>query len=142
MESESHGHIPVRRKDAAPVRQPQSDEAPEVPGIQRLSHEPTVDEVVSWVGWSAVDEMGKSVGKVEDVYAVEGQPRWLLIKHKRSHHFLAPLDEAIAGGDQVFLPYSHEVIESAPEVDPGAEASELVLVAARDHYVASKSGVE
>ena len=42
VESESHGHIPVRRKDASPVRHPQSDETPEVPGIERLSHEPTV----------------------------------------------------------------------------------------------------
>lgn len=139
MESESHGHTPVRRKDAPPVRQPQSEETPEVPGIERLSHEPTVDEVVSWVGWNAVDEMGKSVGKVEDVYAVEGHPEWLLIKHKRSHHFLAPLDEAIGGGDQVFLPYAREVIEAAPEVDPGAEANELVVSAAREHYLAAKA---
>lgn len=142
VETESHGHFPVRKKDAAPVRQPQSEEAPEVPGIERLSHKPTVDEVVSWVGWAAVDEMGKSVGKVEDVYAVEGHPEWLLIKHKRSHHFLAPLDEAIGGGDQVFLPYSHEVIESAPEVDPGAPASDVVLSVARDHYLAAKNPAE
>ena len=139
MESESHGHFPVRRKDAAPVRQPQSEESPEVPGVERLSHEPTADEVVSWVGWKATDEMGKSIGKVEDVYAVEGQPEWLLIKHKRSHHFLAPLDEAIGGGDQVFLPYTHEVIETAPEVDPGVPASEVVIAAAREHYLAAKS---
>lgn len=139
VESESHGHFPVRRKDAAPVRHPQSEETPEVPGIERLSHEPTVDEVVSWVGWNATDEMGKTVGKVEDVYAVEGQPRWLLIKHKRSHHFLAPLEEAIGGGDRVFLPYTHEVIETAPEVDPGAEANEIVLTAARAHYAAAKA---
>jgi len=139
MESESHGHIPVRPKDAAPVRQPQSDETPDVPGIERLSHEPTVDEVVSWVGWSATDEMGKAIGKVEDVYAVEGHPEWLLIKHKRNHHFLAPLDEAIGGGDQVFLPYARDVIESAPEVDPGAEANEMVVAAAREHYLAAKA---
>ncbi|MCO5326327.1 MAG: hypothetical protein M9964_04620 [Solirubrobacterales bacterium] len=138
VESESHGHIPVRRKDASPVRHPQSDETPEVPGIERLSHEPTVDEVVSWVGWNATDEMGKTVGKVEDVYAVEGHPEWLLIKHRRSHHFLAPIAEAIGGGDRVFLPYTAEVIETAPEVDPGAEANELVVAAAREHYDSAK----
>lgn len=67
MESESHGHDPVRPLDAAPVRQPINEEAaPEVPGIQRLSHEPTTEEVVSWVGFKATDEMGRSVGKVED----------------------------------------------------------------------------
>ncbi len=82
--------------------------------------------------------MGKTVGKVEDVYAVEGHPEWLLIKHRRSHHFLAPIAEAIGGGDRVFLPYTAEVIETAPEVDPGAEANELVVAAAREHYDSAK----
>ncbi len=135
MESESHGHEPVRPLDAAPVRQPKDEEiAADVPGIERLSREPTTDEVVSWVGFKATDEMGKSIGRVEDVYAVEGSPQWLLIKHKRSHHFLAPLQDAITGGDQVFLPYDHETIESAPEVDPGEHASDAVPSAAREHY--------
>lgn len=138
MESESHGHILVRRKDAAPVRQPQSEAAPSVPGIERRSHRPTADEVLTWVGWSATDEMGRSVGKVEDVYAVDGDPEWLLIKHRRNHHFLAPLEQAIGGGDRVFLPYSHEVLGSAPEIDPGSVADELVVAAALEHYRAHK----
>ncbi len=134
MESESHGHDPVRPLDAAPVRQPiNEDAAVEVPGAERLSHEPTVEEVISWVGFKATDEMGRSVGRVEDVYAVDGNPEWLLIKHRRSHHFLAPLAEAVGGGDQVFLPYDRETIESAPEVDPGEAANGAVLAAARGH---------
>lgn len=138
VESESHGHIPVRRKDAAPVRQPQSEEAPSVPGIERLSHRPTADEVLSWVGWNATDEMGRSVGKVEDIYAVDGRPEWLLIKHRRNHHFLAPLAEAIGGGDRVFLPYPHEVLGSAPEIDPGSDADERVIATALEHYQTHK----
>ena len=138
MESESHGHFPVRPLDAAPKRHLKEDEEgaePEAPSTRgRLSHEPTVDEAASWVGWKATDELGRSIGKVEDVYAVDGSPQWLLIRHKRSHHFLAPLADAIAGGDQVFLPYDHETIGSAPEVDPGTAPSELILAAARDHY--------
>ncbi len=138
VESESHGHIPLRRKDAAPVRQPLSEEAPDVPGIERLSHRPSTEEILTWVGWNATDENGRSVGKVEDVYAVDGRPEWLLIKHRRNHHFLAPLEQAIGGGDRVFLPYRHDVLGGAPEVDPGGEADPSVIATALEHYRAHK----
>ena len=36
--------------------------------------------------------------------------------------------------DQVFLPFSKETIESAPEVDHGEPASEFVIAEARRHY--------
>lgn len=145
MESESHGHYPVRELDAVPKRHPDDDVAvPEVARLRprRFSHEPTVEEASAWVGWKATDEFGRSIGKVEDVYEIEGQPLWLLIRHKRSHHFLAPLEDAIAGGDQVFLPYDHETIGSAPEVDPGQPANEIVLAAARQHYASAGSAAE
>jgi len=135
MESESHGHYPVRPLDAVP--KPIRDEDAEIREAADppdFTHEPTVDEAAAWVGWKAIDEQGRSVGKVEDVYSVEGHPEWLLIKHRRSHHFLAPLGDAIAGGDQVFLPYDHETIESAPEVDPGTPANEMILARAHEHY--------
>ena len=98
------------------------------------AHALTRDEVLAWVGFKVTDENGHSIGKVEDVYAVEGNPEWILVKHRRSHHFLAPLREAIGGNDQVFLPFAKETIESAPEVDHGAPASEEVIAAARSHY--------
>lgn len=142
MESESHGHEPVRPLDAPPKRHPDDDVADPHAALfktRRFSHEPTADEAASWVGWKATDELGRSIGKVEDVYAVGDEPKWLLIRHRRSHHFLAPLGDAIGGGDQVFLPYDHETIETAPEVDPGTPASDAVLAAAREHYERSRS---
>jgi len=130
MESESHGHQPVRPKDAAPVPRPRDDEV----SSSAHAHALTRDEVLAWVGFKVTDENGHAVGKVEDVYAVEGNPEWILVKHRRSHHFLAPLAEAIGGNDQVFLPFDKETIESAPEVEHGAPASEQVIAAARIHY--------
>jgi hypothetical protein len=130
MESETHSHVPVRRKDAAPV--------PDVKDVEhgggQHAHALTRDEVLAWIGFKAVDENGHAVGKIEDVYAVDDRPEWVLVKHHRSHHFLAPIADAIGGGDQVFLPYDKEKIESAPEVDPGLSASEAVIAVAREHY--------
>ncbi len=130
MESESHGHTPKRRKDAAPVAHPRDDEFAGNAHAHPLTHE----EVLAWVGFKVTDENGHAIGKVDDVYAVAGNPEWVLVRHHRSHHFLAPLGDAIAGNDQVFLPFAKETIESAPEVDPGAAASEEVIAAARAHY--------
>ena len=130
MESESHGHRPVRRKDAAPVPNPRDSEF----RSDAHAHALTRDEVLAWVGFKVTDENGHVIGKVEDVYAVEGNPEWILVKHRRSHHFLAPLADAIGGNDQVFLPFSKETIESAPEVDHGEPASEFVIAEARRHY--------
>jgi ribosomal 30S subunit maturation factor RimM len=93
----------------------------------------TREEVLAWVGFRVTDENGHSLGRVEDVYAV-GDPEWILVRHRRSHHFLAPLRDAIGGNDQVFLPFAKETIESAPEVDAGAPASEAVIAAALTHY--------
>jgi hypothetical protein len=129
MESESHSHDPIRRKDSTPVAHAKDGG----PGGAH-AHAPTRDELLAWVGFKVTDENGHSIGKVEDVYAVADEPAWLLVRHHLSHHFLAPIGQAIGGNSQVFLPFRKDVIESAPEVDPGAPASALVVAAAREHY--------
>ena len=98
------------------------------------SHAPTEEEITSWIGNKATDEFGKAVGKVEDVYRVGESLEWLLIRHRRSHHFLAPVKNAVGGDGTVFLPYTAEMIESAPEVQPGRTAEEEILAAAAEHY--------
>ena len=98
------------------------------------SHPPTEAEITAWIGHKAVDEFGKAVGKIEDVYRVGDKLEWLLVRHRRSHHFLAPVKNAVGGDGTVFLPYEHEVIESAPEVQPGSTADEATLAAAAAHY--------
>ena len=103
------------------------------------AHAPTEEEITSWIGSKATDEFGKSVGKIEDVYRVGEKLEWLLIRHRRSHHFLAPVLDAVGGEGSVFLPYTSEMIESAPEVRPGRLADEETLVAAADHYKLDRS---
>ncbi len=98
------------------------------------AHAPTDEEITGWIGHKATDEFGKAVGKVEDVYRVGEKLEWLLIRHRRSHHFLAPVRNAVGGEGTVFLPYTAEKIESAPEVKPGSTAEEEILAAAAAHY--------
>jgi sporulation protein YlmC with PRC-barrel domain len=98
------------------------------------AHAPTDEEITSWIGAPVTDEFGKSVGKVEDVYLVDGRLEWLLIKHRRSHHFLAPVKDAVGDHQKLFLPYTAEHIESAPETEPGEPAGEDTLAAAQAHY--------
>lgn len=130
MESESHSHDPIRRKDATPVAHAKDDE----PSGGTHAHAPSPDELLSWIGFKVTDENGHVIGRVEDVYAAGETAEWLLVRHHRSHHFLAPVGQAIGGNGQVFLPFDKELVESAPEVDSGAPASEFVVAAAREHY--------
>lgn len=100
----------------------------------------TREEVLSWVGNRVSDELGRSVGKVEDVLSLGGSIEWLLIRHRRAHHLLAPIVGAAANGRTVFLPYTLETIAGAPEVDPGRTADPETLARARAHYGLSPLG--
>lgn len=98
------------------------------------AHAPTDEEIKTWIGAPVTDVFGKSVGKVVDVYDGGDRIEWLLIKHRRSHHFLAPVKDAVGDHNKLFLPYAADHIEAAPEVDPGHAASEQTLAAAAEHY--------
>lgn len=95
---------------------------------------PTEGEIRSWIGNKATDEFGRGVGKVEEVYREGEELRWLLIRHRRSHHFLAPVANAVGSGGMVWLAYTQDVIESAPQVQPGSRPSDEALAAAAKHY--------
>ncbi|MFN8111653.1 MAG: hypothetical protein U0R51_00495 [Solirubrobacterales bacterium] len=130
MESESHSHNPLRPMGAKPVAHPRDDE---FAGGEH-AHAPTAEEIAGWTGDRVTDETGHHVGKVEGVYDVEGRPEWLVVKHHRSHHLLAPVAGAIGGGGQVMLPFAADRIEAAPGVEPGAPASAELIEAARAYY--------
>ena len=98
------------------------------------AHAPTDEEITAWIGARVTDEFGQSVGKVVDVYRVEDRLEWMLIKHRRSHHLLAPVKDAVGDHKKLFLPYTADHIESAPEVEPGRPADEDTLAKASAHY--------
>lgn len=98
------------------------------------AHAPTDEEITSWIGAPVSDELGKSVGKIEDVFRVNGKLEWLLIRHRRSHHFLAPVKDAVGDPHKVVLLHEFDHIESAPETKPGETADEDTIAAAKAHY--------
>lgn len=130
MESESHSHDRLRSMSSKPVAHPRDDE---FSGGEH-AHPPTAEEIEGWIGDRVTDETGHHVGKVEAVCEVEGDPAWLVVRHHRSHHLLAPVAGAIAGGGQLMLPFAAELIEAAPGAEPGAAASPELLDSARAHY--------
>jgi hypothetical protein len=104
------------------------------------SHAPTREEVLNWVGSRVTDELGKPVGKVEDVLSTGERVEWLLIRHRRANHLLAPVAGAVGGGRSVFLPYPGERIATAPDVPAGRTADPETLARAREHYGLGSEG--
>ena len=126
------GRAHARAIDATPV--PGRDHHP--------SHEQPASPrpgPVAWIGWRVTDELGYTIGRVEHLVGED----WLVLGDRRSHHLLAPTAEAIGGGDAVFLPYPHDLIESAPRLADGAtDAPEYVLQRAREHYASRRPAAE
>ena len=107
-----------RAIDAAPVPEPHG------PGHEYTEGSP------DWTGWKVTDEFGRTVGKVEST----ADPDWLVVRDRRGRHLLAPTAEAIAGGEQVFLPYEADLIAAAPRLEGAQAPDEAIAAAARVHY--------
>lgn len=93
-------------------------------------YEPPPQFTEGWVGWKATDEFGRAIGRIEGLVGDE----WLIVRDRRGHHFLVPTANAIAGGSTVFLPYEHDTIVSAPQVESFDEVDPSAIEAARRHY--------
>jgi len=73
-----------------------------------------VPEPLSWIGMRIDDAYGARIGVVNDVYLEsDGAPRWIFVLRRR---VLIPARDAIAGAGRVWVPYSLELVESAPKV--------------------------
>ena len=120
------GRERARGFDAEPIGRSLHARPPQAP--QPLPTGPTASTEL--VGRRVSDAFGKTVGRVEGTI----QPDWMIIRHGRNHHLLAPVAEAVVGGEAVFLPFPTEAIEAAPEVDPGEPIPATALRAANEHY--------
>lgn len=100
---------------------------------------PTKSEILSWIGSRARSEGGSAVGRIADAYATGNQLEWMLLKRRDTHHCMVPVESTVASRDSVLLPFSAEVIESAPPVDPGEKITAATLRAAREHFAAKSA---
>lgn len=104
-------------------------------------------ETVSWIGYRVDDVYGARVGTVQDVYVDNDTdaPCWLLTKMGRfsDAHALLPLQDAVAGAGQVWVPYEKDMIRRAPQVAPGMPITQEREAALCAHYgVMSSRGAE
>ncbi len=107
----------------------------------RGTNRPNLTEALGWIGSRVDDIYGSSLGRLEDVWIDPGTgvPRWLLIKegHFGGRTTLIPFEDATAGAGHVWVPYEHDVVRQAPEVQPGVPLTQQVEARLRAHFAAS-----
>jgi hypothetical protein len=106
-----------------------------------------LNEALSWIGYRVDDVYGARVGTVEDVYVdhVTDKPCWLLAKMGRftDAHALLPLQDAVAGTGNVWVPYEKDMIRRAPQVTAGMPVTQEAEAGLCTHYgVMSSRGAE
>jgi hypothetical protein len=96
----------------------------------------SVPEALSWLGMRIDDAYGALVGAVNDVYLeADGSPRWIFTARR---NVLIPAHEALAGAGRVWVPYSRELIEGAPQVRSLDDVTIELETATRRWYASGK----
>lgn len=95
-------------------------------------------------GLQVIDSEGSKVGKVETVFLdVEtSRPEWAAVKTGMfgGKTTLVPLVNASTSGDELSVPYTKDMIKSAPHYDPDLELSNSDEAELFDHYGIPYSG--
>ena len=72
----------------------------------------------AWAGFALDDVRGVGVGRIEALLHGEDGAAWLLARMGRfGHHTAVPARDAVEGVERVWVPYSRDLIRSAPKVD-------------------------
>ena len=95
-----------------------------------------MSEALSWLGMRIDDAYGARVGVVDDVcLAADGSPRWIFTVRRKA---LIPAWDAIAGAGRVWVPYTRDLVEGAPEVWSVDLLTPVVEAQTRRWYAASR----
>jgi hypothetical protein len=84
-------------------------------------HLPDAEEASGWIGARVDDKDGAPVGRIESllVDAAAETPTWFVIRRGRfGRRSAIPAPFAAHAGGHVWIPFSREVIRTAPDVDP------------------------
>ena len=99
---------------------------------------PTLQEVETWRGRTAVDADGDKIGSIEDVYLdrQSGEPEWIAVKTGLfgSKVSFVPLRDAQLTGDDVRVGHPKDLVKDAPKIDPDGEISPEEERALYEHY--------
>ena len=82
-----------------------------------------LDDVPNWRGRDVIDQEGRAVGVITDLYVddLTGRPEWAVVRtglFGRRVTFV-PLSQAALHGLRVQIPYGQGHIQQAPTIDPG-----------------------
>ena len=95
-------------------------------------------------GLQVLDNAGAKVGKVSTVFldVENGKPEWAAVKTGMfgSHETLVPLVNASAADRELTVPYTKDMIKSAPHHDPATELSNQQEADLFSHYGVPYSG--
>ena len=86
-------------------------------GLENL---PDAEEASGWIGARVDDMAGTPVGKIESllVDAAAQTPTWFVIRRGRfGRRSAIPAPFAAHAGGHVWIPFSREVVRTAPDVD-------------------------
>lgn len=85
--------------------------------------QPSLAETLGWTGFELDDAAGRSVGRVEGVYADAegGSPVWLVVavgRRRSAKAVIVPLRECAAMPGRVWTAQGRDAVIAAPAVDP------------------------
>jgi hypothetical protein len=100
---------------------------------------PDLAEALGWTGFGLDDAGGRSVGRVEGVYAdaENGGPVWLVVatgRRRRAKAVVVPLRECAAMPGRVWTAQGRDAVHAAPAVDPSRPLLREHEVAICAHY--------
>ena len=82
-----------------------------------------IEDVSALPGKTILDQLGRKLGEVRDIYTQDGDPMWVTVEASDRLVFI-PLARLKEEGGQIQVPYSANHINESPEVEASDELSE------------------
>lgn len=97
-----------------------------------------LDDVPNWRGRNVIDQHGRAVGVITDLYVDEasGRPEWAVVRTGLFSHRVTflPLSSATPSGLRVQVPFDQRQIHDAPNIDPDGHLSAEEEARLYQHY--------
>ena len=99
---------------------------------------PTLQDIQSWRGRTAVDADGEKIGSIEDIYLdrQSGEPEWIAVKTGLlgNNVSFVPIGDAQPSGEEVRVAHDKAKVKDAPSIDPDGELSPEEERLLYEHY--------
>ena len=99
---------------------------------------PTLQDIQSWRGRTAVDADGEKIGSIEDIYLdrQSGEPEWIAVKTGLlgNNVSFVPIGDAQPSGEEVRVAHDKAKVKDAPSIDPDGELSPEEERRLYEHY--------